>query len=104
PLAASHPFNINAMQERMQILLQDPRFERLNADLRPGLKPGESVLNVQVVGSRDALPLEPGGFMPSPLYRLDSPPNPACKPGSHCDNGRRAEFGLAGVGKAAILS
>src|SRR5262249_49863433 len=51
-LAAGHPFNINVMQERMQLLLQDPRFERLNADLRPGLKPGESVLNVQVEESR----------------------------------------------------
>src|SRR5262249_9190572 len=33
-------------------------------------------LSSLVVGSRNALPLEPGGFMPSPLYRLDSSPNP----------------------------
>ena len=51
-LGVGHPFNINTVQERMQLLLQDPRFARLNADLRPGLRLGESVLNVQVEENR----------------------------------------------------
>ena len=51
-LGIEHPFNINTLQERMQLLLQDQRFERLNADLQPGLKLGESVLNVRVEESR----------------------------------------------------
>jgi hemolysin activation/secretion protein len=47
-LGVERPLNINTLQERMQLLLQDRRLERLNADLRPGLKLGESVLNVRV--------------------------------------------------------
>ena len=47
-LGVHRPLNINTLQERMQLLLQDHRVERLNADLRPGTKLGESVLNVAV--------------------------------------------------------
>ncbi|MGE5304052.1 MAG: ShlB/FhaC/HecB family hemolysin secretion/activation protein, partial [Alphaproteobacteria bacterium] len=42
------PFDINVLQQRMQLLLQDERFERLNATLRPGVKLGESILDVIV--------------------------------------------------------
>lgn len=47
-LAAGPPLNINSLQERLQLLLEDPRISRLNAQLRPGLRPGEGVLNVLV--------------------------------------------------------
>jgi len=47
-LAAGPPLNINSLQERLQLLLEDPRIRRLNAQLRPGLRPGEGVLNVLV--------------------------------------------------------
>jgi hemolysin activation/secretion protein len=47
-LAAGPPLNINALQRRLQLLLEDPRIRRLNAELKPGLKPGEGVLNVRV--------------------------------------------------------
>lgn len=47
-LDAGPPLNMNALQQRFQLLLQDPRIQRLNAELRPGVKPGESVLDVRV--------------------------------------------------------
>jgi hemolysin activation/secretion protein len=47
-LVAGLPLNINSLQEQLQILLEDPRIQRLNAQLKPGLKPGESLLDVQV--------------------------------------------------------
>jgi hemolysin activation/secretion protein len=47
-LGAGPPLNINALQERLQLLLQDPRIQRLNAELRPGVRLGESVLDVRV--------------------------------------------------------
>ena len=47
-LGAGPPLNINALQERLQLLLQDSRIQRLNTELRPGVQPGESVLDVRV--------------------------------------------------------
>ena len=47
-LSAGPPFNIRPLKERLQILLQDPRIERLNTELKPGLKPGEAVLHARV--------------------------------------------------------
>ncbi len=47
-LSTGPPLNVNELQQRIQLLLQDPRIRRINADLKPGLKPGESVLNVVV--------------------------------------------------------
>ena len=47
-LGAGPPLNIIPLQERLQLLQQDPRIQRLNAELKPGVKPGESELNVQV--------------------------------------------------------
>ncbi len=46
-LGAGPPLNVNALQEQIQFLLDDPRIRRLNVELKPGLKPGESVLSVQ---------------------------------------------------------
>ena len=42
------PLHVPSLEERMQILLQDPLVQRLNVELGPGLRPGESRLRVQV--------------------------------------------------------
>ena len=47
-LDAGPPLNINALQERLQLFLEDPRFQRLNADLKPGVTRGEAILDVRV--------------------------------------------------------
>jgi hemolysin activation/secretion protein len=47
-LGAGPPLNVNTLQERFQLLLQDQRIERLNADLKPGVRLGEALLDVQV--------------------------------------------------------
>jgi len=54
-LAAGRPLNVNALQERLQQFLEDPRIQRLNAELKPGLKPGEAVLDVR---AEDRLPFK----------------------------------------------
>ncbi len=46
------PLNIKDVQERLQLLQQDPLIERINAELRPGQKPGQSRINVQVTEAR----------------------------------------------------
>lgn len=45
---AGPPLNVGALQERMQLLLQNPQIERVNAELAPGERPGSSVLRVAV--------------------------------------------------------
>lgn len=47
-LGAGPPLNVNALQERFQLLLEDQRIQRLSAELKPGLQPGDSSLKVQV--------------------------------------------------------
>jgi len=47
-LAAGPPLNVNELQERLQFLQADPRVQRINAELRPGLTRGESALNIRV--------------------------------------------------------
>ena len=47
-LAPSEPLNVNELQRQIQLLLDDPRIQRLRVDLKPGLRPGESVLDVLV--------------------------------------------------------
>jgi hemolysin activation/secretion protein len=54
-LAGRPPVDVNALQRRLQILLDDPRIGRLNADLRPGLRAGEAFLDVKV---EDRLPFK----------------------------------------------
>ena len=51
----STPVSIQPLQERIQLLQQDPRIERINAELKPGDVRGESVLNVRV---KDANPFK----------------------------------------------
>ena len=45
---AGPPFNMNPLRDRLQVLLQDDRVERLNAELKPGAVPGEAILEVAV--------------------------------------------------------
>jgi hemolysin activation/secretion protein len=47
-LGAAPPVSVLALQERLQRLEQDERIARVNAELRPGVQLGESVLNVRV--------------------------------------------------------
>ena len=51
-LDAGPPLNVNALQRRLQLLLEDPRIERLNAQLKPGLQRGEGILDVRVEDRR----------------------------------------------------
>ena len=48
-LAVGPPLNVAELQQRLQLLQIDPRIQRINAELRPGLTMGESVLHVRVV-------------------------------------------------------
>lgn len=47
-LGAGAPVNILPLQDRLQLLQQDQRIERIHAELRPGASPGESELTVRV--------------------------------------------------------
>ena len=42
------PLNIRRLQERLQILQQDERIDTINANLRPGARQGDAVLDVKV--------------------------------------------------------
>jgi hemolysin activation/secretion protein len=47
-VGASSPVNVNPLQQRLQLLQQDNRIRAIHAELRPGVKPGEAVLKVNV--------------------------------------------------------
>lgn len=47
-LGSGRPLNINSLQEQLLLLHQDRRIRRINAELKPGLRLGESELDVQV--------------------------------------------------------
>lgn len=47
-LGVKTPLTLAPLQERLQLLQQDNRIERINAELRPGDRRGESVLNLRV--------------------------------------------------------
>ncbi|MBE0556657.1 MAG: ShlB/FhaC/HecB family hemolysin secretion/activation protein, partial [Proteobacteria bacterium] len=51
-LAADPPVNIHRIQETLQILQQDRRIKKINAELRPGILQGESDLSVRVEENR----------------------------------------------------
>ncbi len=44
--------NVNALQERFQLLLGDPLFSKVNARLQPGERPGLAILDVDVARAR----------------------------------------------------
>lgn len=47
-LASGPPLNVSELQERLQLLQANPRIERINAELLPGVTRGESTLNAKV--------------------------------------------------------
>ena len=42
------PLNVGTLQDRLQLLLQGPFIERINAELAPGDRPGEARLNARI--------------------------------------------------------
>jgi hemolysin activation/secretion protein len=51
-LAAGPPLEVGSVEERLQILQQDPRIRRLDAELGPGPRRGEAELRVRVEEER----------------------------------------------------
>jgi hemolysin activation/secretion protein len=51
-IGAGPPLDIDRLRDRIQILLQDPLIARLNAELRPGTRLGESLLDVAIERAR----------------------------------------------------
>lgn len=47
-LGAGIPLNLAPLQDRLQLLQQDQRIQRIQAELRPGAQPGEADLKVRV--------------------------------------------------------
>lgn len=47
-LGAGEPLNVRGLQEAIQLLLQNPQIERINAELAPGAQRGEAVLRMDV--------------------------------------------------------
>ena len=47
-LAGKPPLDLNALQRQIQILLQDPRIQRLSAEVKPGVRPGDALLDLTV--------------------------------------------------------
>jgi hemolysin activation/secretion protein len=45
---AQTPLRLEPLQERLQLLQQDPRIQQINAELRPGEKRGESIMQLKV--------------------------------------------------------
>lgn len=54
---AAPPLNLNDLKEGLQQLRQNPNVRQLNAELKPGLAPGESILDLRV---RDVQPFRVG--------------------------------------------
>ncbi len=46
---AKPPLNLNDLQEGLQLLRQNPNIRQINAELKPGIAPGESTLDLRVV-------------------------------------------------------
>ncbi len=53
-LDAGPPLNVNRLQRRLRLLLEDPLIDRIDAELGPGLRPGESELTVRVAEASPA--------------------------------------------------
>ncbi|MGE0085224.1 MAG: ShlB/FhaC/HecB family hemolysin secretion/activation protein [Desulfococcaceae bacterium] len=45
-------FNIKKLQERFQLLLEDPMIDQMDGRIHPGVSPGEAVLDLDVTRSR----------------------------------------------------
>lgn len=55
--AAAEPFNVLRLRDQLELLRQDPRLDRINAELRPTDTPGEALLDVAI---EEAVPLHLG--------------------------------------------
>ncbi len=51
-LGAGSPLDIDGLRQRLQLLQQSPLIDRVNAELAPGLRRGEGVLNMRVEEAR----------------------------------------------------
>jgi len=51
-LASKPPVNVNELQRALQLLQQDQRIRRINAEFLPGVMPGESNLKVRIEEDR----------------------------------------------------
>lgn len=49
---AGPPLNVRPLQERMQILLQNPQIERIDTQIGAGAQPGEAVLRLDVTEAK----------------------------------------------------
>jgi hemolysin activation/secretion protein len=47
-LAGKPPLDVSALQREIQMLLQDERIQRLSAEVKPGVRPGEALLDLTV--------------------------------------------------------
>lgn len=47
-LGAGDPLNVRSLQEAIQLMLQNPQLERINAELAPGSQRGEALLRMDV--------------------------------------------------------
>ena len=54
---AGTPLNMNGLRDSLQVLRENPNVKQVNAELKPGVAPGESVLDVQV---KEQMPLRLG--------------------------------------------
>jgi len=54
-LGAGPPLNVKSLEERLQIMLQSPLIDGINAQLGPGDRPSEAILKTQVA---EALPYQ----------------------------------------------
>jgi hemolysin activation/secretion protein len=45
--SASEPLNVNSVQQRLQLFQQDPRIRQVHAELHPGERPGDAVLEAR---------------------------------------------------------
>ncbi len=54
---AGAALNINELQENLQLLQQNPRFKRIQAELGPGVKLGEGILKIDVAEAKPYLVL-----------------------------------------------
>jgi hemolysin activation/secretion protein len=43
------PLNVNELKDGLQLLRQNPNIRQINAELKPGAKPGESILDARVL-------------------------------------------------------
>ena len=51
-LGAGPPLNVNDLQERMQLMLQDPQIANMSAELAPGVERGDAVLRADVTEAK----------------------------------------------------